>query len=218
MKRETLTALIQFLVDHITHTTFIGTEKIPPTGGLIIATNHMSRVDPPLLLLTPGRPDIYALATTKYQSYPIFKWILETAGVVWIDRERADFSAMRGTLDYLKKGGAIGIAPEGTRSRVGSMLEGKPGIVLVAEKAKVPIVPVGITGTEDVMLRFRHFQKPQVVIRFGDPFYLPPMDRKDREAWLNSCTEDIMCRIAALLPPTYRGFYANNPRLIKMLA
>ena len=217
MKRETLTAIIQFVVDHITHTEFIGTDKIPHDVGIIITTNHNSRADAGLLLLTPGRPDIYALAATKYQRYLLFKWILETCGVIWIDRERADFGAMKGVLDYIQQGGAVGIAPEGTRSRVGEMLEGKPGTVLMADKARVQIVPVGITGTEDIMKKLLHFKKPHVVIRFGDPFTLPPLDRKDPKGWLNNCTEEMMCRVAALLPPTYRGFYTDHARLKELL-
>jgi 1-acyl-sn-glycerol-3-phosphate acyltransferase len=217
VKRETLTAIIQFIVDHLTHTEFVGTDKIPHGVGIIITTNHNSRADAGLLLLTPGRPDIFALAATKYQHYPLFKFILDTCGVVWIDRERADFSAMKGVIDHVHNGGAIGIAPEGTRSRVGKMLEGKPGTVLMADKARVPLVPVGITGTEDIIKKILHFQKPHVVIHYGDPFTLPPMDRKDPKAWLKNCTEEIMCRIAVLVPPAYRGFYADHPRLKELM-
>lgn len=217
MKRETLTAIIQYIVDHITHTEFVGTDKIPHGAGIIITTNHNSRADSVLLLLTPGRPDIFALATTKYQRYPFFKWILETCGVIWIDRERADFGAMRGVLDYIQKGGAVGIAPEGTRSQVATLLEGKPGTVLMADKAKVQIVPVGISGSDKIMQKLLHFQKPSIMIRFGAPFTLPPMDRKDPKGWLNNSTEEIMCRIAALLPPAYRGFYADHERLKELL-
>ena len=217
MKRETLSAIIQYIVDHMTHTEFVGTDKIPHGAGIIITTNHNSRADSVLLLLTPGRPDIFALAATKYQSYPLFKWILETCGVIWIDRERADFGAMKGVLDYVHQGGAVGIAPEGTRSRVGQLLEGKPGTVLMADKASVPIVPVAITGSEDIVKKLLHFKKPTVVIRYGDPYTLPPMDRKDPKAWLNNCTEEIMCRIAVLLPPAYRGFYTDHARLKELL-
>jgi 1-acyl-sn-glycerol-3-phosphate acyltransferase len=218
LKRSTLASLFKFLVDHLTHTEFFGTENIPTQGGIIVATNHNSRADAPLLMLTPTRPDIYALATTKYQNYPLFKWILDTAGVIWIDRERADFGAMRSSLDFIKNGGALGIAPEGTRSQVGRLLEGKPGTVLLADKAKVPIVPVGIAGSEDIMRKFKQLQKPHVSLRFGKPFTLPPIDRNDRDGWLKNCTEEIMCRIAAELPPAYRGFYADHERLKQLVA
>jgi 1-acyl-sn-glycerol-3-phosphate acyltransferase len=218
VKRSELSHLIQFLVDHITHTEFLGTENIPTQGGIIVATNHNSRADAPLLMLTPTRPDIYALATTKYQRYPLFKWILDTAGVIWIDRERADFGAMRSSLDFIKNGGALGIAPEGTRSQAGTLQAGKPGTVLLADKAKVLIVPVGIAGSEDLFRKLKRFQKARITIRFGKPFSLPPIDRDDREGWLKNCTEEIMCRIAAELPPAYRGFYADHERLKQLVA
>ncbi len=213
MKRTTLYKIMNFLIGNLTRTTYIGTEDIPSEGGIIVATNHLSRIDAPLLLLTPGRTDISALATTKYQRYPFFKWILDSAGTVWIDRERADFSAIRAGTDFLNKGGALGIAPEGTRSQVGALLEGKPGIVLLADKAKVPIVPVGISGSEVMMRQLRRLRRTDITMHFGKPFTLPPLDRNDRAGWLQSCTDEIMCRIAVLLPPAYHGFYAGHPRL-----
>lgn len=213
MKRTTLYSIMKFLMGNLTHSTYIGIEDIPKEGGIIVATNHLSRIDAPLLLVNPGRPDVSALATTKYQRYPFFKWILDSAGTVWIDRERADFSAMRAGLEFLKKGGALGIAPEGTRSQVGALLEGKPGTVLLADKARVPIVPVGISGSEVMMHNLRHLRRSDITLHFGKPFYLPPMDRNDRAGWLKCCTDDIMCRIAVLLPPAYHGFYAGHPRI-----
>ncbi len=209
---------MKFLVRSLTRTEFINAENVPTQGGIILATNHMSRADPPLLLLTPGRPDIAALATTKYQRYPLFKVMLDAADTVWIDRERADFGALKGGLEYIRKGGALGIAPEGTRSQVGSLLEGKPGTVLFAEKARVPIVPVGIAGSESLIRNLRHIRRTDITVRYGKPFTLPPIDRNDRDGWLKWCTEEIMCRIAVLLPPVYHGFYTGHPRIQELLA
>ena len=121
-------------------------------------------------------------------------------------------------MAYLRQGAIVGIAPEGTRSRnAQGLLEGKQGAALLAARAAVPIIPVGIVGSEKVNAEWLHLRRPLITIRVGEPYTLPEMDRKNRQAWLSRCTDEIMCRIAMLLPPEYRGFYANHPRLKELL-
>jgi 1-acyl-sn-glycerol-3-phosphate acyltransferase len=217
MTREQLYKLVHFLAYGLIKLEFRGTENIPQTGGVIFATNHTSRLDTPLLMLTPGRRDIIALAADKYKKDPLFKWILDSSGSIWIDRDRADFGAMRAALDFLRKGGAVGIAPEGTRSTTGSLQEAKEGVVFLAERARVPLIPIGIAGTDLAMKKILRLRKPVVTISYGKPVALPPMPREGRDVWQKQCTDDVMCRIASLLPPSYRGFYANHPRLAQYL-
>ena len=136
-----------------------------------------------------------------------------------MDRERTDFSAVRDALHQLHSGAIVGIAPEGTRSReFKGLLEGKQGAALLAARAGVPIVPVGIVGSEKINEHWLRLQRPPVTVRIGDPYTLPEMDRENRQAWLSRYTDEIMCRIAALLPPEYRGFYRDHPRLKELLA
>jgi 1-acyl-sn-glycerol-3-phosphate acyltransferase len=221
MKRPTLFAIIRICVKILTKTEFIDAHYVPPMGGpeaaVLLATNHMSRLDIPLLMMVPGRTDVICLAADKYKQYRLFKYILEASGSIWLDRNKADFTAMRVAAERLRQGVALGIAPEGTRSEVGALLEGKPGAVLLANKAGVPIVPIGIAGTENGTRMLKSLKRPHIVIRFGPPFTLPPIDRDDREAWLKQSTDEIMCRIAALLPSQYHGFYAGHPRLLELL-
>jgi 1-acyl-sn-glycerol-3-phosphate acyltransferase len=213
MDRKVLLKLINFAYRTLTKTDFVGVENIPTTGGVIIATNHMSRVDVPLLFITPNRPDISALAADKYKKHPIFSIILNAAKVIWLDRDKADFSALSIARQYIQNGGAIGIAPEGTRSNTGGLIEGKAGTALLAARAGCPIIPVGITGTETAIKKLLSFRIPRLVVRYGKPFWLPPITQEDRSLWLKQCTDEIMCRIAALLPEQYHGFYRNHPRL-----
>jgi 1-acyl-sn-glycerol-3-phosphate acyltransferase len=217
MKLETLHSIIQFLVDRLFQIEYIDPHYVPPTGGCIIVTNHLSRLDPPILFVTPGRDYVTALAADKYKKYLLFRWMLDAARVIWIDRANADFGALRASVEYLRKGVALGIAPEGTRSK-GALIEGKAGTALIAEKARVPIVPVGIAGTESGVRKMLRLQRAKITVRFGQPFTLPPIDRNDRAGWLKCSTDEIMCRIAALLPPIYRGFYATHPRLKELLS
>ncbi|NMB90682.1 MAG: 1-acyl-sn-glycerol-3-phosphate acyltransferase [Chloroflexi bacterium] len=218
MKRETLLNIIRSLLDRLATVEFYGLEHIPPKGGVIIATNHLSRLDIPFLFINPVRSDITALVADKYRAYLFFHFIIKTAGGIYIDRSKADFTAFRAALDALRQGRALGISPEGTRSISGQLLEGKSGTVLLAEKGNVPIIPVGLTGTEGGFTKILTLQHPHLVARFGPMFRLPPVSREHRDEDLKRNTDEVMLRIAALLPERYRGFYANHPRLGQYLA
>jgi len=136
-----------------------------------------------------------------------------------MDRENTDFSAVRQALEYLKMGAILGIAPEGTRSKeTRGLLEGKQGAALLAARAMVPIVPVGIVGSEFIKSSLLKLRRAPVSITIGEPYHLPAFDHENRQKWLTQCTDEIMCRIAALLPPAYRGFYADHPRLQELLS
>jgi 1-acyl-sn-glycerol-3-phosphate acyltransferase len=217
MRRETITAIIRTLFHILTRVEIVGAENVPAQGPVIIATNHMSMLDTPLLLIAVPRSDLIALVADKYRFNPLFKFLVVQTGSIWIDRDKADFSAFRVAMQYLKKGGSLGIAPEGTRSRVGALLQGKSGTVFLAEKANTPIVPVAIAGSEVVVSKMVRLQRPPLRVRFGKPFTLSPVDRNDREASLQRNTDEIMCRIAALLPEKYHGFYAGHPRVKELL-
>ncbi len=214
MKRPTLQRIVRFLMRTLTNTQYFGLENLPKEGGVIIAINHLSYIDIPVLFVNPHRDDITALITTKYQSHPFIRWFSETAEGIWIDRDIADFTAIRKARQALAKGRALGISPEGTRSKDHQLAEGKHGTAMLALKSQVPIIPVGIQGTEFAIDRLKHLKKPQMVARVGKPFTLPPIENaEDRAEILKRYTEEIMCRIAVLLPEKYRGFYKDHPRL-----
>src|SRR5512140_1550682 len=218
MKLETLRRLVVFLMGRLMRYEFIGLENILASGPVIIAINHLSRFDIPFLFCLPNRPDITALVTDKYQGYSFFKWFTNTAGGIWIDRTKADFTAFRIAADVLGEGRALGISPEGTRSVTGELLEGKSGTVLLALKTGAPIVPVGVYGTETVFQNWKRVRRPPLVGHFGAPPGFPPRERENREAMLKQYTDEVMCQIAAQLPPKYHGFYADHPRLKQILA
>jgi len=217
MKRYTLQTLVRWLVKGLTHSEYIGIENIPTEGGVIFATNHLSQLDIPLLFVNPVRRDITALVTTKYQKHWFIKWFCKTAEGIWIDRDIADFGAMRAASHALQEGKALGIAPEGTRSRTAQLLPGKPGMVLLALKTNAPILPVGITGTENAFRLLARLRRPHIRVRFGPQFNLEPLTRDNREQATQRYLDEIMCRIAALLPEEYRGAYRDHPQLKNFL-
>ncbi len=216
-KSYNLRRFIVWLLHVLTDTRFEGVENIPDIGGVLIATNHLSRMDIPVLFAIPNRPEMTALVTTKYLKHPLLRWFIVTAEGIWIDRDRADFGAFRSAMEALEEGKAVGISPEGTRSKAGYLLEGKPGTALLAVRANVPIVPVAITGTLGSFKKAITFQKPKITAKFGKMIPPPVLERGRREEQLNQLTEEVMCQIAALLPESYRGFYADHPRLKEIL-
>ncbi len=218
MKRALIYQIVKFVLHTLSVSEFAGLEHVPRSGGVIIATNHLSFVDTPLLLMNPPRADITALVADKHQSDAFMRWFVDSAGGIWIDRTRADFAAFRTAIEALKRGQALGIAPEGTRSPTGELQQGKPGLILLALKTNAPIVPVGISGTVGGVKRMFSFQKPRFLARFGPAFHLPELQRENREEAMQAMTDEIMCRIAALLPPEYHGYYRGNPRVAELIA
>ena len=217
MKRKTLQSIMKRLLTGLAKVEYSGTEHLPQEGGVIVATNHMSRMDTLYLFINPARTDITALVADKYKKYPVFNWILDVGQVIWLDRDKADFGAFRVAAEWLKKGVALGIALEGTRSQTGSLQEGKPGAVLLAQRTGVPIVPVAIAGTENYFHDLLRLRRPRLRLTFGPAVYVPPLDRDKRDEQLKYWTDEIMARIAALLPPKYWGFYKDHPRVKELV-
>jgi 1-acyl-sn-glycerol-3-phosphate acyltransferase len=213
-------ALINLIVRLSTRLEAEGRELLPESGAYAIASNHLGRLDAIFVYYFLARSDIIMLVAEKYRKIPIIPWLVKQLDAIWVDRFNADIGALRESLRRLKKGWVLVLAPEGTRSKTGALIEGRPGVSYLAAKAGVPIYPVAITGTEDknVLAHLRRLRRPRVFIRVGQPFDLPPLKGQDREAVLQANTDEIMCRIAALLPPGYRGVYADHPRTQELLA
>ena len=184
-----------------------GRENIPDHGPYLIVINHLSAFDTPILLmLCPHK--ITAFAAAKHRSNLLFRIILEMGGSIWVRRGEIDRQALQEALDWLKQGNVLGLAPEGTRARgIYAMQQGKKGVAYLATRADVPIVPVGLTGTEKIKDNAPHLRRTDVNIVVGKPFRLPESGRV-RGQKLDEYTDIVMHRIAELLPPEYRGVYA----------
>ncbi len=110
------------------------------------------------------------------------------------------------------------MAPEGTRSKTGALARGKTGAAYLAHESQVPLIPVGIYGTETTWHNWLRLRRPTFTMRVGVPFRLDPLDPEQRQSRLRADTDEIMCRIGALLPAQYHGYYADHPRLRELLA
>ena len=190
-----------------TRTTVIGAENIPSSPPYLLATNHLSAFDIPLLAAVFPHP-VRALAAIEHRANPLYAPILEASGAIWVRREEVDRRALREALEILEQGEVLGIAPEGTRADTSHALqEGKAGAAYIATRADVPLVPVGIAGTEKIKGSLLRLHRPQVRVAIGEPFHLPESGHV-RSQKLGEYTDLIMHRIAELLPEKYRGVYA----------
>lgn len=213
MLRAILHAFFRFFFTVLSRLDVQGEENVPPSGGLIVASNHVSILDAPLVFAVIDRKDLTALITDKYVRHILIRPLVEAVRGIWINREEADVQALRTARNYLREGRALGIAPEGTRSTTGALLQAKTGVAYLADKAGAPILPVAIWGTETAAAQLKRLRRPAIHIHFGEPFMLPKLARDERSEALERNTDTIMCRIAVMLPPQYRGVYAGHPCL-----
>ena len=197
-----------------------GYENLPAEKSYVLATNHIGILDAILPFYALNRWDIYIPVAEKWENNWFLKWLGKYFNFVFIDRFNPDIKAMRKLIRLMEEGNALGISPEGTRSRVGSLIEAKPGVTYLATKLNRPIVPIAITGTEDKVIlgNLKRFRKSPVTITAGQHFTLPPLPRENRDEALKQYTDEIMCRIAIMLPEKYRGVYASHPRLKELSA
>ncbi len=207
---------VAFLFRTLTIVEVVGIENMPTQGGCLVCVNHLAVYDPVIVYLYCGRNDLSALVAKKHQTNPIFRWIVNVVGGIWLNRDEADSHAIRAAQEFLRNGGCLGISPEGTRSPTHAMIEAKTGAAYLADKVQVPIVPIALFGTEQINRSWLRLSRPHIRMVIGKPFTLPPLERKDRAAGMQRNTDEIMCQIAALLPEAYRGFYTNHPRISEL--
>ena len=189
-----------------------GLRDLPRTGPLIVVANHLSNADPPLVVgwLTPalGRR-LHILAKESLFVGPVGAF-LRSQGVTPVRAGGSDVEAFRAARDILARGDVLCIFPEGTRSRSGQLGDPKPGVALLAARAGAPILPIGVSGTDRFLgpgRRWPRLRAP-ISLRVGRPFSLEAgTGGRARRAQMESASEEIMRRIAALVDERHRGPY-----------
>lgn len=215
-----LRRIIGFLFWIFARVTVQGVENVPTTSGCLITMNHLSRFDAPLVFVMLSSRALTALVADTYRPQLFFRWIVEMVDVIWVKRGAITPSTIKAAVRALREGRITGIAPEGTRSQNTHALQpGKTGAAFLALMADVPIVPVVVTNTEHLGAAMKRWHRIPLTVTFGEAYKLPPSPSgRPDEPHLEACTTEIMCRIAALLPPEYRGVYADHPRTMELLA
>ena len=179
----------------------IGIENLPTSGGYILAGNHVSYLDPALLWCVAPRPTHF-IARDDLFRLPFVGWVISRVWAFPITRSSADREAIQRATDLLRGGEPVGIFPEGTRLRPGAgdenaLGEAHSGVSFIAMRADVPVVPVGISGTEKALPRGAKLPRfPRVTIRFGDPVRPSDFPEGGRKERTEAMTREIMRRIA----------------------
>ena len=206
--------LIRILLNVIARIEIRGRENAPLTGGMILAANHIGILDIVMVFYAIDRTDLFIPVAEKFEKIGWIRWLGKHLNFIFVDRFNPDLKAIRKMIALMEAGKCLIIAPEGTRSPTGSLIDGKPGVAFLAARSGFPITPVGITGTEDKVIlgNVKRFRKSTITLTGGKPFVIPPLAKENRDAALQHATDEVMCRIAALLPEKYRGVYAGHPR------
>jgi 1-acyl-sn-glycerol-3-phosphate acyltransferase len=186
-----------------------GRENIPSQGPVLIVANHLHLADPPLLVVSLGRRVMF-MAKKELFHFRVIGYFIRGLGAFPVNRGQLDRKALRQVHQILADGQALVLFPEGTRSKTAQLQTAFPGVALIASRSGVPIIPVGITGTEKIKGMVWVLHRPRITVNIGRPFYPPPVNGKLTKAELAKLTNSIMGHIAELLPPQYQGNYAGQ--------
>jgi len=212
LSRPVLKAAFRLIFNILGRVKLIGRENVPYGEPDVVAMNHISIYDPPLIAaFWPEMLEIIGAADVFEK--PGQGEILKVYGVIPVHRGEYDRALFKRIITIIKAGYPLLIAPEGGRSHVPAMRRALPGIAYIIEQTGAPVVPVGLVGTtEDFWQRAKRGEKPWLEIRIGTPITLPPITDKGaarREARQRNA-DLVMQHLAGLLPEEYRGVYADS--------
>ena len=184
-----------------------GEENIPESGAAILAANHFSWWEPPSMIASIKRP-IYFIAANDFKWEKRISWIVKLYGSIPVDRVRFEKKTINIALEKLKQSQFVAIFPQGGMQQK-EITEAKSGVMFLAYKANVPIIPIGISGQLDPGKQWKNLKRPTINLRIGDPYSLPNIPEKwsEKKKLMLESGEDLMRKIAALVDPEYRGKY-----------
>jgi 1-acyl-sn-glycerol-3-phosphate acyltransferase len=191
-----------------------GLENVPRDGPLIVVANHLSNADPPLVAgwLTPALGRQMHILAKQSLFVPVVGWLLRRLGATPVRAGGSDIEAYRVAREVLDRGEVLCIFPEGTRSHDGVLGEAKPGVAMLATRSGVPILPVGVSGTDRFLGRGQRLPRlgTRVELRVGEPFTLDMDPALSRRAAISAASDEIMRRIAELVDERHRGRYVRG--------
>ena len=176
---------------------YLDRDKIPVDGPLIIAANHLSHIDPAFIMTAMKRPVSY-LSKKEHFDSTIRRLVFKQVGVIPVDREAGGMEGLEEAIKILKDDGAIGIFPEGTRSKDGVMAKGKTGVARLAALTGALVVPVAIRQTDGVWPVSKRIPRPwrKFYYKFGDPMYFDQKEQNHEN--FREFTDNVMSRIVEL--------------------
>ncbi len=205
-------AVLCFLAHFLYKYRLVGSENVPQEGPIILAFNHLHMFDT-IVMAPVTKRQVVPFAADKWRDRGIAGWLLKQIGSIFIKRGEVDRQALKDSFKALDSGYPLVIAPEGTRSKTSQMQMARPGIAFIAQRDRVPIVPVAQWGVERIG-EWKHLRRPVCHVVVGEPFYLPQL-QKPSTAQLQALSDLIMLKIALNLPESYRGVYAERTLAIE---
>jgi 1-acyl-sn-glycerol-3-phosphate acyltransferase len=193
-------------------------KKIPMEGPLILATNHINSMDAPVGFTHLHPREMSAFVKIETWDNPVLGALFNVWQGIPIHRGEVDFEAFSKAQQLLKEKKILIVAPEGTRSKDGKLNKGFPGIVLLAMRSGVPILPVVFYGNESFNDNIKRLRRTKMVIRVGEQFRVKFDNERPSKELREEVTDEIMYQIAKLLPAEYHGVYSDmNQASVKHL-
>jgi 1-acyl-sn-glycerol-3-phosphate acyltransferase len=188
-----------------------GLDNIPQGGPLLVAFNHLAHLDAALVLPFLPQP-VEGVALEDLYHVPVTGQLLRLYGTIPVHRDQFDREVIRRALQALAEGKMLALAPEARQSLTGALEQARQGVAYLALRSGAPILPVAVTGTETVPSDLKRLRRPRLTVTFGEVIITPPRASKPQaqRQQVAELTDEIMYRIAAMLPPEYRGVYGGQ--------
>jgi len=186
-----------------------GSANVPRSGPLLMVSNHVGAIDPAIIGAWTPRP-VWFMAKAE-----LFKgswgWLMRGYHAFPVVRHSPDRTALRRAFDLLKQGSAVVLFPEGHRSENARLLRAEPGAGFIARRSGAPLLPIAITGSQNVLGRHQMIpRRAEVEMTFGQPFQLPERNRDGSPMDHQQSADYLMTKIAELLPLENQGEYASS--------
>jgi len=186
--------------------------SVPERGPLIIVTNHINILEIPLIYSYLQPRPVHGLVLADRWKNPVIAWGLNACEAIPLERGAGNLQSIHRSLDVLDAGEMLLIMPEGTRSGDGRLQDAQPGVTLLALKSKAALLPIVFHGGEQYKENIKRFRRTDFFITVGKPFFLDAHGDLVNTAIRKQMADEIMYRLAAILPPHYRGFYIDLSR------
>jgi 1-acyl-sn-glycerol-3-phosphate acyltransferase len=183
--------------------------KFPDKGPMLLVANHVNFLEAPVMYTHLMPRPVTGFVKAENWEHPFFRWLFNLWGGIPLHRGEADMAAIRAGLKVLDEEMMLTVAPEGTRTGDGRLRQGHPGIVIMALKSGVPILPIAYWGHEMFWQNAKRLRRTDFNLRVGRPFMLNPGDGRVTKQVRQQMTDEIMYQIAALMPEGYRGYYSD---------
>ena len=205
-----ITPVVKFILGRICRVDARELARLPARGPLIIVTNHINFLEVPLLYAFTYPRNVIGLVKKETWDNPLLGFLATSWEAVPIDRNASDIGALKASIDVLAARGILAIAPEGTRSGNGRLGRGHAGVVQLAVRSGATVVPVVHFGGESFWSNLRRLRRTRVTFRVGRAFRVEAPEGGFTKTSRTEACDELMQRMARLLPPGYRGLYSEN--------